>query len=337
MAGPYFVDNANGNDINSGLSEVLAFATLQKAAETVADGEIVYVQSGTSYTVQHGATGANLEIQTEGTVDSKISWIGYTQTGVLDDNGVVTIDAGSGWANVVKGADAQRVGHNNFKNFRFTGSTADGISGTSADSLNFENCQIDNNPTNGVHLDNNISFINCEIHNNGNGINADISTKAIACKFHDNTGYGMVTQSGLLFACEFYNETNGGVQFSSINNTAAVINCTFDGDDDTGIGIDINDSAGIPESVAIINNIFNDLATGIESDTIDFTALPLSDAIIVKNNLFNSNTADATRINTGEDAIIDDPPLFTNEAGRDYTLGSSSSAIDTGYDGGSIT
>ena len=336
MAGPYYVDNANGSDGSDGLSEGNAFATLEKAADTVLAGEIVYVQGGTSYTVQDGANAANLFITAVATETAPILWIGYTTT--ITDNGRAVIDAGSGWANVIKGDTGyDKLSWYTFKNFRITGGTNVGVEGRGSNQTIWENCRIDNNGAQGLHLDNNNTFVNCEIDNNTTGVDNDISGRYIACKFHDNSGYAIIAQYGLVFACEFYNNGSGCVQFVNIVANGSVINCTMDGDDNTGIGIYFNDASGVANALTIINNIFHDLATGIESSTNDYSSLPMSQRVIVKNNLFNSNTVNATKMPTGEDAIIDSVPVFTNEAGRDYTLAAGSPAIDAGYDAGSMT
>jgi len=73
-----------------------AWATLGKAADTVAAGDTVYIKGGT-YTTQHGAYRAVCKIQTPGSHDNVITFEGYIATpgdGGRDANGnlVVVVD-----------------------------------------------------------------------------------------------------------------------------------------------------------------------------------------------------------------------------------------------------
>lgn len=68
-----YVIRDSGNDNNSGLSTKEAFRTLQKAADVVAPGDIVYIGNGVYDSAD--ARGENvLEIKTSGTKDAWITW-----------------------------------------------------------------------------------------------------------------------------------------------------------------------------------------------------------------------------------------------------------------------
>lgn len=328
----YYVDNANGNDGNDGLSEGNAWATLEKAADTVAAGDKVFVQGGTSYTTQDGANNCIAQLGVDGTAIAFILWEGYTTT--PGDDGVAVIDANTNsLANCIAGGT---FSYNLFKNLQFTGASGVGVLSTGDDRICFENCEFDNNGSDGCDLDNNIDAINCSFHNNtGDGFQADVGCLFVNCSFYDNGAYGISCWDGIVVFSLFYGNTSGGVNFTAAaaGGFGIVINSTIDGET-IGKGVYWSTGGNIGEvSIAVVNNIIYDLATGLESATQDMTAGNNVDRVTVKNNLFNSNVADGTQFPTGDDTQAG-APAFTNEAGADYTLGSGSPAIDTGYDKG---
>ncbi|MBQ8484395.1 MAG: right-handed parallel beta-helix repeat-containing protein [Bacteroidales bacterium] len=69
----WYVIQETGSDSNSGLSEKEAFRTLQKAADMVEPGDIVYIGNGV-YTSADARGEAVLEIHRSGTPDAWITW-----------------------------------------------------------------------------------------------------------------------------------------------------------------------------------------------------------------------------------------------------------------------
>ena len=92
MASVYYVDVTTGNDTDDGSTELLAWATLAKAADTATTiGDKVWVKASASYVVQDGANDCVMQITNTGSNSLPIIYEGYTDT--PGDNGVVTIDA----------------------------------------------------------------------------------------------------------------------------------------------------------------------------------------------------------------------------------------------------
>jgi parallel beta-helix repeat protein len=75
MAKTYYV-SANGSDRNSGLSDKLPFATIQKAANLTQPGDTVYVMNGT-YTQPAGSNGNVLTVNKSGTANAWITYKAY--------------------------------------------------------------------------------------------------------------------------------------------------------------------------------------------------------------------------------------------------------------------
>ena len=321
-AATYYVDNANGNDGNDGSTEGLAWASLSHAADQVAAGDIVYVQSGTDYTAQDGANGCVLQLTTVGTATAPITWIGYTTT--ITDGGVATINADT---NTLANAVLTTVGFNNFKNFRFTGGSDDGFdAGTTADTFTFINCRFDNNDGHGFQGDDTANFILCSIDSNsGGGIDGDNEMMIIASKIFSNSGANAVESQGSLLVVSSIFYDNGGVSnIRASANSSIIINCVIDGDDAaSSVGYEASGSASFPSAY---NTIFMDLATGI-SATSDFGSNAHVDY-----NLFYSNTADRSNVAAGDNDVAGSSDPFTASATRDYTLKTSSEAEDAGLD-----
>ena len=63
-----------GNDSNTGKSEKTAFRTLQKAAELVEPGDVVYVGDGVYTSSDTSDNSAVLHIKRSGTADAWITW-----------------------------------------------------------------------------------------------------------------------------------------------------------------------------------------------------------------------------------------------------------------------
>ncbi len=320
-------------DSNDGNTEAQAFATLARAADAVIAGDTVYVQNtATDYTDEDeaGATTSNVEISTIGTETARIYWRGYTTT--ISDAGIAIVNAGNTFASCLMGLPDFHT----FENFRFTDATGEGLSHGGSSGVLYKNCEIDDHGSKGVHADNGTVFINCEVYNNGTyGIEGDLGLVMIACRIYDNDK-GVLARNSLSYGCVYFNNATTNVESFVETNIHGMINCTIDGET-VGKGYHGSDAATVTSTPILVNNIIYDLVTGIETE-IDYTAVTFpanAQGVAVLNNLFNSNTADATSITTGDDPQTG-APQFTNEAGADYTLASGSPAIDNGYDAGNF-
>lgn len=331
----YYVDAANGHDDSTGTSEAGAWASLSKAADTATTaGDLVYVQGGTSYTAQDGANGCVLYIDSAGVVNNPIVYEGYTTT--PGDNGVATLNAGTNTlASAVKTAISGAV-YYVFKNLRFTGGSGDGFdaNGETDDSCAFYDCQFDTNSGWGMQGDNYYLFVRCIFNNNTvGGLDLDSYNRFLTCKVYSNTGHGLYTASSNSFVFNVFYDNGDGAGADYHARTAgysSFIGNSFDGDNKAG-------SVGIKQdtpstSVEIhTNNIFYDLAVGIEADG-NAKEMSYND-----HNFFYSNGTDRTNVDVGDNDVTGSGDPFTASATRDYTLKADSEALAEGMDGGSIS
>lgn len=319
----YFVDGAVGNDANAGTSEGSgnAWATIDKAMNTVAAGDDVAVKASATY--------AELAtIDTAGTSSGTIIFEGYTTT--PGDGGVFTID-GSGSSNFGIATSMTSNLYYTFRNMRVTGSIGDGVSITDADTVSFFNCEFDNNDGEGLIMDNFGALLQCSIHNNGStGVRIDNQGTLHSCVLFTNTTDQILSQGTDAINCLFYGMIISGddhIHNTGVNMTT-VAGCTFDGENSTSVdGIHV--TAVVKVGGMFVNNIIYDLDVGIESSS-NMNALPL-----IGYNLINSNTANYNNcVSLGFD--VTGAPAFTDEGNDDYSLGSSSPAIDAGTDASEV-
>jgi hypothetical protein len=316
----YYVDVTTGNDGDDGLTEGDAWQTLGFAASQVAAGDLVYVKASASYVVQDGATGAILTIDTAGTAALPIVWEGYTST--PGDDGTVTLDASVNTLTYGVLASVSGNLYNRFNNFRCTGASSIAFDfTTSRDSIILVNCRGDNSLV-GVRADDVLICIDCQFDNNSSqGVVCDVLSAILFCSVFSNGSHGIQIDGSLVYGCLLYANTNENVSQGD-NAVMYVLACTADGDNAATLGIDMSGASTLP--VGAINNIIYDCVTGITGNA------SLGDTWkISRNNLFNSNTTDRT--NWPSDASdVTGVPLFTDEAGRDYTLQAGSPAVNAG-------
>ena len=232
MAGPYYCDYANGLDTNTGLSEALAFKTVQKASTVVADGEIVYIQSGTTYDEATVPTITNIGVQ----------WIGYTTT--IADGGTAKIDAGTNSiASCLKINQTTGANDSHVRNLELTGGTSHGVdfnrTGGGLNSRHIvDNCWIHANGGAGIVSDTHgIIVSRSEIDNNtGDGCNFGLGAQGhrlINSKVHDNGGLGVVsTGAAVLVNSEVYDNAQEGVSLTTGGGT--LVNSTVHDNGTTG-------------------------------------------------------------------------------------------------------
>lgn len=325
----YYVDTAVGNDSNAGTSEGSgnAWATIQKAADTVVAGDTVYIKASGNYNETVTET-------TNATFASPIVYEGYSST--TGDNGMITIDGQSTRTNCLVPPASAGI-HMMFKNIRFTGATGDGASMASGVNYTFVNCRFDNNGGAGVGSFNtsDCHFINCQFDNNtGVGLNTNTNTGVALSEFFGNGGTAQLTINTM---CDYFYRNivydPGGSQtiLADLSNTNFCVGNIFDG---ANIGnITLCKIESDIDSM-FVDNIFYD-----GDDAVLCGTSVTESALLFAYNLVNSMSGIAGVTDNGTDHITDFPmdhetvtsaPVFTDEAGGDYTPGDSSPVLDAG-------
>ena len=317
----YYVDTVLGDDANAGTAEGAgnAWATIDKAMNTVAAGDKVWVKASGTYaeTPVWDTAGANT---------SPIIFEGYTST--TGDNGKVTID-GTGNTNCM--TSSLGAAYYIFRNFKFDGATSVGVAMATTDNCTWFNCEFTNNGAAGMTADNNHFFYNCTFANNsGAGIDADANMRFIGCLAYGNGADNLKADSVMLmYKTVSYNP---GTNSDCANLSAGlVVASTFDADNITGsdcvyLGTDLDP--------LVIDCILYDAA----GNGATINASIWSAQAFVGYNLVNDNGTDYSQ--TGENIGIQDvtsAPAFTDEANDDYTLDLTSPAKNAGIQPGGIT
>ena len=314
----YFVDTAVGDDGNDGLSEGAgnAWATITKAMDTVAAGDIVNVKN----------TGTYFETATTvtvGTIAAPIRFSGYTST--VGDGGKPTISGGSTRANCI--ATHTLAMNYIFENFTLISATGHGLGGDDRN-ITCRNMTFSLNGDAGSNTGINCLYESCIFASNSvEGVEGDDSCVYAGCQFNSNGSHGLVGDACGVFFCQFRsNASTNFVALGSDQDVTAIVNCTFDGDEkDSGWGIFILTSSSLLTPFVCINNIIYDCTTGVDVNR-DYGRAKIS-----LNNLVNNNTDNYDNFETlsGE---VTGAPQFTDEAGGDYSLAAGSPAEDAGFD-----
>jgi hypothetical protein len=315
----YYVDTAVGDDANAGTSEGAgnAWATIDKAMNTVAAADKVWVKASGTYS-------EDAVIDTAGTVNNEIEFEGYSST--TGDNGKVTMDGTTSCISSALGTSTYYT----FKNFIFTGCSGDGVDLSTEDRVAWFNCEFHTNGGEGIDCDQNHVFINCEFYNNtSNGCGTGNNSIFVGCIAYGNGAQQLTsTANQVCYKCLCYGGS-GSADVISLTTTVFVGMNTVDGENSATYGIDL----GSDVQATVIDNIVYDCGTGINFN------LKLYDyGGMAGYNLLNSNTTDYSH--TGYPVGIQDvtsAPSFTDEANDDYTLSGSSPAIDAGCQPGGIT
>ena len=329
----YYVDHDAGADVNAGTSEGAgnAWKTIAKAMGTVAAGDVVNVKNNGSYTEQDDATTYIGNIDTAGTITAPILFEGYGTT--VGDEVRATLDAADTLVSCISSSLGAGPIYYVFKNFRFTQASGDGVDFAGGeDSYRFYNCRSDNHGARGFDVDDHLALIGCEVDSNGDwGIHGDDYTFLLGCEVHGNGGSGddqIQLRSGSIINTLFYAPPTVGVpEGITCDGTTYlwIVNVTIDGDGDNlekGIR-----TTGAMVDVVVANSIIYDCSVGISCST------ALGVYGVNEYNLLNANFTDVEGIWAG-DHLQTGAPAFTNEAGADYTLGSSSPAKAAGLDAG---
>lgn len=305
----YYVSAATGNDTDDGLSEGDAWLTIDKAMNTVAAGDVVWIKADGTYTEDPA-------IDTAGTNAAPIQLAGYTTT--IGDRGRITL----------VGQITDSIATSIFyiiENFDIEKTVGSGVDITS-DYITFKNCSFHDCGTFGATVDLYALFQECDFLDNGNdGCDCDDGAIFVACRFYRNGTSGVDCSGTLvLYNCVFFSQGGIAIDGAPANGALlAAFNCTVDGD-----GKDTNNGyfavAGFASNHAIVNCVAYDCTTGMEWKA--------GQRSISMNNLLNSNTAnyaDNAGTWTGEQT---GGPAFENEAALDYRPGDGSNLKNTGVD-----
>lgn len=311
----YYVDMVNGLDTNSGLSEALAWKTLDKTQTApIVAGDKVFVEATADYT-------ETLTITVVGTATAPVVFEGYTTT--PGDGGVATVNGSATRATGLTPAAGSNFYV--FKNFRFTNHTAVGAGNLTSNFFTYKKCRFDNNTGDGVNGNLNCLFEGCYAHNNGgDGFEVGGMTVFICCISNANALSGFEAEGGVFYKCIAF--SNAGIAFVTILTTFHVfIDCVVDGDvTDTTTGYAIG-VAYVNSQVVVVNCVAYDCTTGFSSQAGLDTERSIS-----RNNLVNANTTaySAFATHSGE---VTSAPAFVNEATQDYTPAVGSPLIAAGF------
>jgi len=318
VAGPYYVDGAVGNDGNDGLDEGAghAWATIDKAMNTVAAGETVYVKASATYN-------ENPSIDTAGTLIAPVTFEGYTST------------PGDGGRAAITGEIQNTVGarlYYIFKNFDVSnegGAGAGRCVTLTQSNTTWKNCVFhDNTALSLVSVTVSCFFENCEFNDGvGDGCIC-ITAVFVGCKFYRNSLSGIDGSSFVAcIYCEFFSNGSAAIDGASTNDVPLiVVDCTIDGDNDTTTGI-LKNTAN-HGGVVVVNNIVYDCVTGMTwGGHADYPGFGIS-----RNNLVNSNTDDYSDGAYTSEGEVTGAPQFADEDNNDYALASGSPARGVGFD-----
>ena len=188
----YYVDGVDGNDLNAGTSEGSgnAWATIDKAMNTVAAGDHVYIKGNGDYT-------ETATIDTVGTQTASIIFEGYTST--PGDGGMATIDA-TGLSNGVTYSVSPYL-YYVFRNITVKNANSYGWSLSACRLMAFENCQANNNAGWGFNLSGYAVFMEWEAKDNtaNGGFRCIDHGRLIGCKIMRNSGIWVLLSSSSSF------------------------------------------------------------------------------------------------------------------------------------------
>ena len=307
----YYVDNVLGDDGNSGTGTTEAWATFSRLMSGLTTGnhDVVYVKGGSTYTEP-------LVITVDGGYNEFISFEGYT--GTPGDGGKITIAPTSG---VNCGSFSGTANNWSIRNVIFdaTNVSDDAFYMPGSRTAMYYNCEFNNSAADGLQTI--LAFIyKCSADNNSaHGFNTPMSL-ALYCTATNNGGRGIsVTQGGHALYSIAYNNTSENIYATPSGfQPALALGCVTDGGGTSTYGIRVSNAGCF---VSAINNIAVNSAIGIDVGANYPNAL-------LENNIAYNNTANFGTY-TGTTNIVSDP-LFVDETGNDYRLGTGSPGINAG-------
>lgn len=328
-----YVDNINGNNANTGLSEAQAVADIPTAIGLITGGgNIIYVQAGSNYTL---TTTIAITASLKGdTTNGRNKLIGYTTTPGADD-GRPIITSSTNSVNLITLNDNDYWEFRHLK-FTHTAATRGGAfqSSTSVSTpVWVRDCIIDGCSTLFTAASNlsALQIEGCEITNTTSSSQAILAPSSIfiyGCDIHDNAGDGLRTIGGTTINISIQDsifDTNA-IGINEISTNANVVltvhRCTFV--DNTSDAIKIAAKAANSITLEIENNIFwnnGTGGTGYGIEQLDTQSEADANIRINRNNSYGSNATSAlTGLSAGQGDITITVDPFTNKTGRDFSL-----------------
>lgn len=222
----YYVDGDVGNDTNAGTSEGSgnAWATINKACQTMVAGDRTYVKASVVY--NESAVFAN--VGTGRTTATMIQLIGYTTT--PGDDGVVQMNSTAG--NYCLTDPVATHSYYRIHNFDFFGALISNVDFNST--IEFQNCAFRNSPNAGGNVGGGCQFYKCLFQNNGlEGMSAINDANYVGCHFvgSNNVDPWVSNNSGPRFyRCLFTNFAyTGGGNAYGVSQMDIMVGCTIDG------------------------------------------------------------------------------------------------------------
>lgn len=222
----YYVDGDVGDDANAGTSEGSgnAWATINKACQTMVAGDRTYVKASVAY--DESAVFAN--VGTGRTTATMIQLIGYSVT--PGDNGVVQMQTTTGTSCLTDPVAANS--YYRIHNFDFFGCLDLNVelNGT----IEFENCAFRNAPNEGGSVGSGCQFYRCLFQNNGlEGITAVNDATYVGCHFvssNSSTPWVSNNAGPRYYRCMFTGFAyTGGVNVYATSQMDIMVGCTIDG------------------------------------------------------------------------------------------------------------
>jgi hypothetical protein len=337
----YYVDNATGSDADTGLSEALAWETIQHAANTAVAGDTVYIKGGTPYTER-------VDFNTnDGTVTSVIRFIGYTS--IITDNGKFTI-TGSGSTDYC--IRITSTDHIQISNCIFTDATA-GCVQTLGNSLQwrFVRCEFLRGSSTATYAFRHNGYttltqsIICDSIFDGftTSVNGSClhQCNLSFCTIRNMGGAGFIVEAyraNRFYYCLIHSNVGDGITVSNAA-TCDIINCTIANNDGDGI-----DWAAITTNTGstVINNIIANHAGAGDFGFRRANPGSASTWVLVQRNAYYNNTThrsaaanalDGSNVTLSVDPFVDaanDDYRLNNTAGGGAVLRATEFAFDAG-------
>ena len=322
----FYVNPAIGNDTNNGLGNTpaQAWATLQKAIDTVVGGDTVYLVSAGSGNDETPLLEIDFDGAT-GTPATPVCFIGVNSSGV-DDGTRYVIDGGLLGAGLSLFKFYTTGSYYFFKNIELNNAkdNACELAGAGTYPLLFTNCVFHGSTNSAIDsYGKGCVFYRCRFSSNGaNGCFRPWTMQFIFCVFKDNTleGVRVYHADTSYLHCIFHNNGgNGGLYFENSSCFACVFGCVFDGNAGDGIG---TAAVGGPSIFAsIIGNRFTNNG-GLGMDINFANGIHMEDFNLFLN---NGGGVKAGNIIEGGNSLTSGTEGYTNRAADDFSLTSSAS------------
>lgn len=316
----YYVDGAVGNDANLGTSEGAgnAWATIGKAASTVALGDTVYIKASATYA-------EDVTFVTIGNSTNPIRFIGYSTT--PGDHGQITVTP-----TVSAFITALGSMYHIMMNIIVSGGTSHGWDFPAGDNNVFYNCKALNCGGKGWNHDNSGWFIRCTAQGCGdNGIWTDFNSTAHGCILNNNAPVS--TSEGQFHGSSYdaaFNLAHGTSTESGFTGSCLSFICNTG----YGEGSTTNDFLGNNGGGAMpcYGNVASDWRWGLQANT----ANPLR--FVGYNGFFSNSTSDYSNLDgfpewQGLYDVAGTPDEgFLDKANDDFRLAGTSSFSGTGLE-----